>query len=446
MRWRQEMQRVLKRNYFGWPSAEESSPPANERLAIQLVCAVEMYTPVHAGKLPQRLSELGFNDERATWGSGPDVVQRIRGSSGESWVNLGVVVPRGRAGFDRVETDLQGLTAGFLSLHALTPSITALRAFFVLDDEHSRELDAAARRTDQKATGRLNHRGFSIEPPANIKRSEMREVRRRARDLGASWIATNLPGFFASRLQTMPTAQVITTESATPVGSASRDEYLRLAGIGYWPPDVWVSEQVDGWRITHDWEEESVLTIAGRSVDVLDSDEVGWDNDARWRVAQQLGDTLGKNLVLWAATQLVAESQRQLARIRDQGLGLSVSWFPTRCLKRIGGEFLRDSLESRTVAAELGEYARDHRRFERDASEWHGVETLSDRNMLKVWQGGLVRSTETLTATEERLRAGLVVESNLLSAIANLRVQLVLVLFGIASLILSLVAIKIATN
>lgn len=439
------MQRVLDRNYFGWPSAEESSPPADERLAIQMVCVVEMYTPVQAGKLPQRLAELGFRHDRASWWDGPDIVRDIRGTSGEAWVNLGIVVPEGRARSDCVETELQGLTAGFLSLHALTPSITALRVFFILDDERTKELDAAARRTDQRATGRLTSRGYTIEPPANIKRSELLDVRRRARDLGASWIAANLPGFFASRRQPMPTAQVISTETGTRAGAASRDQYLRLAGIDYWPPYVWVSDEIGGWSITHDGEDSSVLTISGRSVDVLDTDEV-WDDDARFRLAQQLGDTLGKNLVLWGAMQVVAESQRGLARIRDQGLGISSSLFPTRRLKRIGAEFLRDSLESRTVAAELGEYARDSQRFARDASEWHGVDALADRRMLDVWQRELVRRSEVLTATEDRLGASLMVESNLLSAIAGLRVQFILLVVGIASLILSLVAITIATG
>jgi hypothetical protein len=219
----------------------------------------------------------------------------------------------------------------------------------------------------------------------------------------------------------MPSAEMVTTEVALPRDPSSRDlHYLRFADLGPWPPLVWVSDELSHWRLVTDRDDDSVsITARRRDAFVVNGDEPV----DRWAIPQRVNEALGKTLVLVAAFDLVRASHRRIARVRDEGARIYSARLASRRLKRIGEEFLRDSLEARTIAAELHAYAQDERQFTWNASEWHGLERFEDESLNDDMRHGLLRSTEALLASEARLRDGLVVNATMMAAVANLRLQ-----------------------
>lgn len=443
---RRHFREALEEDEFGVFDPLETVPPDDERFTVHAVWTVEFYSPRHAGMLIERLREMGFDSSRKGIRdeSLSDYIRGRRASIGEAWMNLGVVVPKGHQTWpDRVEMDLpSGVDAGFLSLHHFTPSLSALLTMFILDDTEASRFDGLARRLDFKPTGELRAHSFSVNPSWNVKQDALREQRQRTRELACEWVASNFPGAFTGANQITPSADLVTTEVGTPFQPDSLDgPYLRFADLGYMPAAVWVSDSAPGWKLFTD-RQEQFLTIAGRRRDVIE----GTDRDSRWQIAQRANLRLDKNLVLWAAVRLLSTSHRRLAHIRDLGGGLTNAHMPIRRLKRIGDEYLRDSLDSRTVAAELGTYAHEPERFSWGASEWSGVELFADEQLVESWRFVMRRMSAALLAGEERVRDGLLVETTLLTAIANLRMQRWFLLLTVVTIALGVIAIVVATG
>lgn len=419
---RKAFHEVMRRGSWGWPSRSDTVPPEGEKFTVHAVWAIEFYTPAHAEDLITRLHRLGFADARwSTTQSLSESIRSHRSSLGESWSDLGVVARSGR-GPDHVQAHLpHGVNAAFVSLHTLTPSLSALLVLFVLEDEEAERFDSVARRTDFKPRPARRSGGWEVETPSNLKRGEMRDTRRRTRELATGWLADHLPGTFASRREMMPSAEMVTTELALPHDPSSRDiHYLRFADLGSWPPLVWVSEELPHWRLVTDRDDDSV-SISARRKDAFLAD--GDEPIDRWAMPQRVNEALGKTLVLVAAFDLVRAAHRRIAGVRDEGGRLYSARLASRRLKRIGERLLHDSLEVRTIASELHGYAQDARQFTWNASEWHGLERFADESLNDNLRQGLLRSTEALLASEARLRDGLVLNATMMASVANLRLQ-----------------------
>jgi hypothetical protein len=428
--------------------AHESVPPADERMLVHAIWGVEFYTPVHAAALVDRLIRLGF-DKRRSWAGREkvsDYVRLQRGGIGESWLNLGLVVSPAASGwsmFDAVRIEIPtGVRAGFLQLHTLTSSLTALVAMFVLEDDAAGALERVLRRDDFRASGKIEGRGYTINPPSNVKDAAVKAQRRRTHALVADWIADTLPGAFAANKETTPTAELVTTQSALPLDERSQDlEYLRAAGLANWTPAVWKSSELPNWRLTLQ-DGDQRLTIARRQ-HVPSGDDTDERDHDRWSMSQHVNDLVAKDVLVWAAVRLVETAKDRLAHVRDEGRQMAAARRPLKRLRRIAGHYLRDSLEGRTIAAELALYAKSRERFHHNAAEWEGVDNFAG-DFLENIRGTLDRLTRDLLATEERVRDGLIIESNMISTIANLRVQRWIVLLTVLTILVGVIAIVVA--
>lgn len=413
----------------GFRKPEETTPPVDERFTTHAVWAVELYTPLHAQELLERLRALGFDTDTSRDRTASASIRRSRAAPrGGSWVNLDMVLPRAQNPhpFFGIRGDLPtGVRAAHPHVWTITPSLTVLVVQFVLDDEASGRLDAVCRRVDFDPVGSLTSSGVQITPPDNVKEAAIRQTRRELRGLASSWIAEHLPGAFAARGEghQMPTAELVTVELTVPfVEQQSRMNYLDFAGFGY-DPFAWVSDELKVWRLVFDRDGDCMVVAARRS-DVIDSGQLAHrGDDETWAIAGHTNDYLGKDLVLWAASSHLVASQARLAEIRDQGVGLAAAHMPARRLTRIGHEFLRDSLDARTSAAELRQYASNQRAFEWNAAEWKGEGRFAEERLLARLSETIRANAKALLASEQRLRDSLLVESTILTALANLRVQ-----------------------
>jgi hypothetical protein len=409
---------------------EATTPPEIERVTTHAVWAVEIYTPLHAARMVERLRALGVDTDRSHLHPPSDSVRRGRSFPlGGSWVNLGMLVPRDREGwafFDRIAADLpSGVRAAFPTVWTVTSSLSALVLQFVLEDERAGEVERVARRNDFEAKGRLLPGGrVTVDPPDNVKQAAIDDARHGLRSLPVEWIGEHVPGAFTARGgATMPTAELVTTEVGAPLAEEERGvEYMRFLGLG-WDPFAWRSDELKEWRLSFDWEDRSLI-VAGRRSDVVGAGQLEHrGSDESWAMAGVANDYLRKDLVIWAAARHLVECHDRLSAIRDAGQGLASDWLPTFRLKKIGREFLRDSLDARTAAAELKRFAADRQWFTHDAAEWTGIGRLSDRDLLQSFREGIRANANAVLSAEERLRDGLLVESTILSAVANLRVQ-----------------------
>jgi hypothetical protein len=139
--------------------------------------------------------------------------------------------------------------------------------------------------------------------------------------------------------------------------------------------------------------------------------------------------------VAWSATQLLVEAQRRIAKVRDE-LPVARSGIRVlRRLNRIRGAFLRDSMDTRTVADEFEDFAKEMKRSRWLASAaWESKEPNFEWTLRDNVKTDLLVRAGVLAASEQRLRDAVETETNIISAIANLRAQLLL---GLAAIVVT---------
>jgi hypothetical protein len=422
----------LRSGQFGYLQPEDTTPPDDERIDIPVVWAIELYTPLHARSLTRGLQRLGLG-KRRPWHE-TDVVGLVeshRGSVGQSFTSLGILRSKSAQHIsnpDSVPADLpHGVDAIFLWAHQLTPSITALAAECVLSDDERAAFDNCSRRTDFKPHVTRRRGGTTFLPPQDVKQKAMREQRTATRDLAARWVAAHIPGAFCEiDADQIPTVEVILTDLAEPFSESDERDYLDFADLR-WDPFVFVSTDLDGWKLSLDrlWFDRPVATLAGKRSDALSDATLKGYGSSGWYLAQRMNEATLGDFTAWAGWQLLVQMQRRLARVRDDVAATSSSRRATRRISRIREEFLRDSLDSRTAAAELRPYGnrRGRRLGEPISASWHGVGKFHDRTLDGDIRANLRVRTRVLAESEERLRDALIADTNLISAIANLRTQ-----------------------
>ena len=448
---------------FEWKSgdAQQSVPPDDERISVHAVWGVEFYTPMHARSLVGQLERLGFDDAefRSRREKISDYVRRQRAGTGESWLNLGLATPIGspdhRLGLTVRLPLPSGTDVGSFKLHTLTSSLTALVVMFVLNDDASLALDRVLRRADFEARGTMRKGTIWVDPPNMVKAASIKDERRALRGLVGDWIADNLPGAFTGAGLSVATADFITTEDTLPLDESTyRLEYMEAVGLTNWTPEIWQSPELQNVRLTVEAVDDSIdetLTFAARLGDVdvpsFRSPAIKQlsQRDQRWALAQYLDTSIDKDVLLWAALRLLVSMKDRLSTVRDQGRRMTAGRAPIRLLRRIGDDYLRNSLEARTIAAELEVYARSKVRLHRNAAEWQGVDELAG-DFLENIRHGIRQLCRDLLSTEERVRDGLVIQSTLISAVANLRVQRLLILLTVLTVAVGVVAIFVAIH
>lgn len=448
---RRHLKEARRSQLWGFREPEQTIPPEDEQFTTHAVWAIETYTPLDAQTLIGQLERLDLRD--ADWRRSGNLVDDLtrarRGPRGGSWFNLGTLFPRGSRvePWGGTETDLpSGVRCARLMLHFLTSSVTALVVQFVFADECALSFDALARRVDFATDARIQREGIRIDPPSNVKQRELRKLRRELRDKAARWVAQELPGAFSSGLgsQPMPTAELVTTEQATPFDRTSDPfNYIDFSGFGE-NFEYWTAEELPGLRLTFDDDDRSVAVFAGRRADVLadDSYDLYGGHDERWALTHHVDEYVDRDLALWGTSHLLLAHQARLGEIRDQSLGGSTRPTPAiRRLKHVRDELLRDSLDARTVAAEVKRFASDSWAFERHALSWQSSRSTRNEGLLAALRGAIRTNAKAVESSEQLLREALLAESSIIGTLADLRIQRGLWLIGILALAIALVSL-----
>jgi hypothetical protein len=173
------------------------------------------------------------------------------------------------------------------------------------------------------------------------------------------------------------------------------------------------------------FEPSPVAVLAGRRDAVLNEEVL--KKEGRSGSSSQLSylllEAALEDFTNWAAWVLLSQMQRRLASVRDDIAATGTRRLAGREIRRIHNEFLRDSLDSRTAAAELRAYATRRRHAITLSADWQQTGKFEDQKLDAHDRYSLRVYARVLAESEQRLRDALIAETNLISAIANLRTQ-----------------------
>jgi hypothetical protein len=174
-----------------------TTPPPSESVQLAALWVIELYTPSTVGHLARALQSLRWlhstvTEERdySAW------LTDQRARTTEAYVEIATITPEKPQGlYGKKGPVPREFRAINLTLYALTPSLTALVACFVVDNDNARQLDAILRRdAHTTATHKKGIVSFvSAEGNKTLAACRMRQHLQRS---AMQWIARYFPGVF----------------------------------------------------------------------------------------------------------------------------------------------------------------------------------------------------------------------------------------------------------
>ena len=331
----------------------DTSPPADENIALRCVWGVEFYTPSHIEGLIDSFRKLSWHPgDHPDPSRNPEVWLRgLRGSQyGGAWLNLGSLVPEGsKLPFlvDKHTVPLpEGVEYALANISSVSPSLVSIVVCFVLKDDTSSLFEEALlkdRETYQTSFTTPFTRGQKYHEPWSQKRDDIDRIRVNISKKVGDWFSENLPGLFSSGLLDgkIPTCEFVTLREAEPfsslaTGSARFYEYLNLLGMGH-DFDVWKSSKAAElkFRMPSSSERDllyhSMLAAGGRQ-SKCEASELFEKTSGEPRLSS-LDLTMSNLLCLWAILPLLQGYRQHLERVRE-------SFIPSRWRRRSSADVL----------------------------------------------------------------------------------------------------------
>lgn len=415
----------------------ETTPPLDERITWHGVMLAEAYGPSHIGGLLEGLNRLGWDAPRDYWfehalpewisrtrarpsGGGFFPLSLHRGTSTSSQSGVyGAPLPNG-VDFARGQV-----------LH-LTPALTLIVLFFAFEDDVARSVENGLR-IPIRSEGRRTANGWTVDTVANRRQDDVVEARMTLRRLAGRFFADHLPGAFSTDLAVEhPACEVVTTSLWDPAELETRTSkemgYLRTLGIAG-SLNVCRSESMDGWTLDlpDSIRGSSSLLLAGNLSRVTGPGTHVNPGPPTSQVSDALFHRFEGLMALWGCTETLRGYGGLLATTRDQLLAQAEgSTANIRRLRGVRRRLLGDAADARTLAEELAGLAAHD-----DAWRWPDAVTFEPvRNdlwpyasMTELIRSEITRQAKVVSASERRLRADLVADTDAVGAIANLRAQ-----------------------
>jgi len=489
--WRRPTIRALKReaqergDYLDQQDERDNAAtrlPAGESVHLGGLVLAEAFSPSTVSALYDTIRRWsGSNNRRRDeW-----VAELDRSRSGRSggWSNLGVVRRPGDNIFaifdDGVEDSRlpDSVMAVWLHLSYLMPSIAVVAATFTFRDEAA-DVSSVLRRdyhtqfSDSRIRvygkfGRLrawlpwsrpkNHgMTFNVSRAEDEKRRAFEQVIHEREAECSRWFISRFPGRFAlADSAARPVARLIFTEKEVPF--KDRSDWFRPIGLG-WSPTIYRSVEIPGWALKEgQWpyaRGRFVLTFAVRRRDAAREPAPGESGEQNWDLTQRFNLEQAPLVARYATHALLSLYGERLAELRD---GARARHRPRRTVRdalALDDYLTTDGLDAATITADVGALTKDLRRFRWDLPEYtEDQEGLPDTvrrrrasplefvpalcSSLKEQAARLATDTEN---TVENIRSS----AELKQAIANTRLQRMVIVVSLAALIAAVVRIFLA--
>jgi hypothetical protein len=457
------IRRLRRYAYYKWPSllsdpdeeerlaywwdkdGEENAktaPPADEFVDLHCIWAIEFYTPAHVEGILNGFAKLGWDkDDETLFRRNPAqwVRQSRETSQGGAWFNLNLIVRPGDKRFfgqKRMAPLPQNADHAVGEIFSLTSSLTCVAIGFVLDDEASRQFDAALRQ-ERKTTSKPTGRGYTILRPRNQKETAIQAVRAEMRAAAGKWFCENLPGLFASRILggEYPTCEFVTLRTGQPFpkreqNSAMPDEYLHILGMAH-DADAWELDGFPDFKFA--W--PLFPTREGRFHGVLAVNENSFDAEAlkiyggQTRSAYQhyVDSHVSGLLSRWSLLALLSAFERHLNTVRDSATFRPSRSHNTLRLLETLGNLLSKSADIAAVSSELASFTN------RKSSFLYEVETFKpscpeyykgkDTTLGDVLREHIGERAQSLEKTDSAVRDLLSQYGAILGARENIKLQ-----------------------
>jgi hypothetical protein len=308
-----------------------SQVPLDEDLRQSAVWGVELYGPKEISALYEGLEKLGWAGSRFGL---PDSdclewVRRARQYGHTGKRNLSIVYRPKEKGPGRDYFAPMPDVCNYLlvSINQITPSLTAVHVYFVLNDESTKLYESILnedRKTYyQKVRGR---KGYLIPGVLNQKRDLIEKARLERAHIASGWFSQHLPGLFSGGplIDELPTGELILMNNHAALKGPKEDKqsdkkWPDVLGIDQWL-DGWVHQKYEGYGLIIDGRhniKKYHCTVTLRTSSIPDDYYLfsnGRDRGAYDAIVYQ---DLGGIAVHLAASSYIKEIGRRIREIRE---------------------------------------------------------------------------------------------------------------------------------
>ena len=353
----------------------------------------------------------------------------------------------------------EGVEYATAGIYSLTASLVSVVVCFVFEDSWSNSINDALR-TEHRTYATPTERGWRLHTPRHQKIDRVNEIRGELSQLAATWFSKNLPGLFSSGVfrGDIPTCEFITTRLVEPFPTLAEQVhsvlgYPAVMGIGrnhrVWrygsTPDLKLRLPTSRER---DPEYHSILAMREPPSPGGSSDQPS-DKD-RSEKLHRLNLLIPNWLSVWAILPLLEEYTRHIRKIRDSTtLRPRKRQNSLRILENLGSH-VSYSVDIAAVAAELAsDSAVPFLLLDVSGQFEPAEEGPFQEGSLAASLTYMIRDRANwLQRTDSALRDQLTQYGSLIGATENVRVQKklsrltwVLVFFGLATLVISVLAL-----
>ena len=460
---------------------EATRLPADEAVHLGAVTLVESFTPSTVHSLYDALENLPVRepDKKRQW---RDALRASRGTpDGGGWQNLAVIRPPGAFilsnGFHDATLPV-GVDAVWLHLHYPTASLALVVATFALKEDAG-DLSTLLRsdfqtRTDNvrvHVSGRLGsvrsrlpwarpksyRSGAAIQNVVAQKSQAYQDFAANFEDACWRWFTSRFPGRFAMEpLGTRPSARILFTRKNIPF--KDRLQFMDPIGIGG-HGIVWRSTDPKGWALKFDGQQVSerrrpAMLVAARRSDAASEHETT-EKDSLWVLTQAFDEQHGTLIVRWAMTTLISLYIDRLGELRDRAGRRKRFRRPVRQARDLDRFLLGDGLDASTVASDIRLICGNPDRF-----RWHVPKYSEDREeyptgvresrepleMIPALRDSLDRKAQQLLQDMDTTTRNVGASAQLRQAIANTRLQRLVLMLSIAATIIALVSLIVSSG
>jgi hypothetical protein len=351
-----------------------SKVPLDEELRQSAIWGVDLYGPKEISTLYENIEKLGWAGSRFGIPDS-DVLEWVRRARRYGYTgprNLGVVYrPKekgpGRDYFSPMPNACKYL---LVSVNQITPSLTAIHVYFVLNEESSKLYETILN-TDRRTFYRRfkGRKGYSIPGVLNQKKELIEKARLERAQIASSWFAQHLPGLFSGGplVDELPTGELITMNNHVALKDPKEDKgeelkWPNLLGIDRWF-DGWLHPKHDGFGLILDEERNnkkyhSIVTL---TTSRLPDDHYLFSSGRDWGAYNAIvHQELGGIAIRLAASDYLKEIGRRIRDAREsvgQASKNRVTLIDT--LDRLE-TFYRDAIGDPAIAEELSRLEEHH--------------------------------------------------------------------------------------
>lgn len=420
---------------------KETTPPDSENIEYHCVWVTEIFTPSNINSLIKYINNLGWNENNINIDEKYNLIKWIqegrRDGTRSSYMNGGVILsPLDSSKFPGSYKKYIKLPNGVdycsLSLEHFTSSITLVTVQFVFNDKIATSLNetinTSYKTKIQNIKSYFDATSILYSRPAQQKRQSIRNRLQNIHDSIYTWFNKNLPGYFSSMDTNLPTISLITS-SKYDLSIKEKDTFAKHYTDMLFEPaiEIWKGKgdctaELRICRERHYNQSNKIATIFGKYGDLMKYIEKGF-GDGREGLTNKLNMSLRRTISFWATHNLFMSWEKQLASIRDKKQSsLKDEKCALKELNQIRDKFLSLSTDVQVVAADIINWV-SLKGIDSNIDFTPPVFYRNYSNFLEYLRLNIIERSKMLSNLESQVNKYINANSNLTSAITNLRIQ-----------------------